>query len=200
MKKPFKDPTREELIAFLESRYSAVTCGETCHTEAEHDGDANDGCPCRFDIETAAYYLASHFHGGQSSNLYSALCASPYSPGPCERELPDNPELETAADLYREGARWIRNEPEPLCVPIDWTDDSAVKRLFIWQARNGVAPCAGTRPIAWYQAHHCAAYDIIAAAGSGRLQRRYTRVFVGGTCIGFVSDIWERADRKARGI
>lgn len=35
-----------------------------------------------FEIEEAIYWFANDFHGGQGSNLYSALSTSEYSPGP----------------------------------------------------------------------------------------------------------------------
>jgi len=108
------DPTRAELIAFLESQYADVTGGETYHTEEPADCDEHDGCGCRFAIESAAYWLAAHYHGGQSSHLYAALCQSPYRPGPYERDLPDDEgddnERCTESDLYRAGARWIESE------------------------------------------------------------------------------------------
>ena len=31
--------------------------------------------------EVAIYYFAEHYHGGQGSNLYSALSTSPFKPG-----------------------------------------------------------------------------------------------------------------------
>jgi hypothetical protein len=102
-----KDPTRDELIAYLESVYPEVTCGETLHSEQDSERDDHDGCPCRFDIEEAAYYLAAHYHSGQWSNLYSALCRSQLRPGPSVSDLPDDEERPTASDLYRAGAAWI---------------------------------------------------------------------------------------------
>ncbi len=33
-----------------------------------------------FDIEAAIYWFASGYHNGQSSDLYAALCQSPYKP------------------------------------------------------------------------------------------------------------------------
>jgi len=101
------DPTREELISYLEGIYSAVTCGEVCHKEDEHDDDKHDGCACRFDIEEAAYYVAAHWHGGKTSDLYAALCASPFTPGMCASDLPDDEERPIASDLYREASAWI---------------------------------------------------------------------------------------------
>ena len=103
------DPTREELIRFLEEKYPIVTSVETLHTEEEHEGDAHDGCPCRFDIEEAAYYLAAHYADGQWSNLYAALCASPFRPGAC-RDLPDDDGRFDASQLYRAGAAWIEGK------------------------------------------------------------------------------------------
>jgi hypothetical protein len=35
-----------------------------------------------FDIECAIYWFANDYHGGQASNLYSALSASDFRPGP----------------------------------------------------------------------------------------------------------------------
>lgn len=56
-----QDPTHEEMINYLISQY-----GEEARDEAE----------------VAIYWFADHYHGGQSSNLYSVLSTSVYSPGP----------------------------------------------------------------------------------------------------------------------
>ncbi len=48
-----RDPTRAEMLAFLAPLYA----GET------------DDC----DRECAIYWFANEWHGGQSSNLYSAI-------------------------------------------------------------------------------------------------------------------------------
>jgi hypothetical protein len=58
-----QDPTREEMLKFL--------TGSLLRSEASE-----------FDVEEAIWWFASDFHGGQSSNLYAALCASPFKPGP----------------------------------------------------------------------------------------------------------------------
>ena len=42
-----------------------------------------------FDIEAAIYWFANDWHGGQWSNLYSALSTSPYRPGLSESGCPD---------------------------------------------------------------------------------------------------------------
>lgn len=58
-----QDPTRDELVAALARMPFADEFDE-------------------FDREEAIYWFAANYHGGQASNLYRALCNSPYSPGP----------------------------------------------------------------------------------------------------------------------
>jgi hypothetical protein len=58
------DPTVSEMRAFLRQ----IDC------EADE-----------FDVEGAIYWFSSDWHGGQWSNLYSALSTSDYRPGPCAR-------------------------------------------------------------------------------------------------------------------
>lgn len=101
------DPTRQELLAHLESLYPDLSgTGEAAHLE-----DAcPDGCGCRFDIEEAAFWAATHCHGGQNSNLYAAYCASPYDPG-MTMDLPNDEERPTASDLYRDAVEWITGKP-----------------------------------------------------------------------------------------
>ena len=55
------DPTRNEMIQFLALSNPAIDFNE---------------------FEVAMYWFAYDWHGGQSSNLYSALSTSPYNPGP----------------------------------------------------------------------------------------------------------------------
>lgn len=55
------DPTAEEMRTFLRPLAKAM--------------DADD-----FDIEEAIYWFAANWHGGQSSNLYSALSTSDFKP------------------------------------------------------------------------------------------------------------------------
>lgn len=62
-----KDPTRDDMVAFL----------------TDQAGGAGSGL--EFDIEEAIYWFANDYHGGQWSDLYAALCASEYKPGPCTR-------------------------------------------------------------------------------------------------------------------
>lgn len=66
-----KDPTRAEMMAVLVPLF-------------RHDTDGH------WDYEEAMYWFANDYHGGQTSNLYSALSTSEYRPGPittgCEPE------------------------------------------------------------------------------------------------------------------
>jgi hypothetical protein len=55
------DPSRDEMIEHIQKVYGR---------EADE-----------FDIEEAIYWFASDYHGGQGSNLYSALSTSEYRPG-----------------------------------------------------------------------------------------------------------------------
>lgn len=73
------DPTRDEMLAFLETIPFAEEFGE-------------------FDREEAVYWFANDYHGGQSSNLYSALSTSPFNPGP----LASKPSDDGASVLYDE--------------------------------------------------------------------------------------------------
>lgn len=57
------DPTADEMRAYL----------ATLPYASEADA---------FDIEEAIYWFANDRHGSQSSNLYSALSTSEFSPGP----------------------------------------------------------------------------------------------------------------------
>lgn len=56
------DPTYEEMKSFLKSK------------------PYNSDDEAIVDIEEAIYWFASDYHGGMWSNLYKALCASPYKP------------------------------------------------------------------------------------------------------------------------
>lgn len=69
------DPTREEMLTFL----------------AAHQAE-------EFDVEEAIYWFANDYHSGQWTNLYQALCASPYTPGP----ITNTPSEGMACELYAE--------------------------------------------------------------------------------------------------
>jgi len=72
------DPTRDEMLAFLQKTYP----------DCWHDA---------FDREEAIYWFAANWHGGQSTNLYAALCASEFRPSP----LSSGPDMATmAGHLY----------------------------------------------------------------------------------------------------
>jgi hypothetical protein len=63
-----------------------------------------------FDIEAAIYWLASDYHGGQSSPLYSILSTSEFKPGPSHSSVDDEGEI--AKEIYdmlaKEFAREIK--------------------------------------------------------------------------------------------
>jgi hypothetical protein len=62
------DPTKQEMLDLIHN--------VAAHSEMDEIDD--------FDIEGAIYWYAAHWHGGQNSNLYSALSTSKYSPGMLE--------------------------------------------------------------------------------------------------------------------
>lgn len=64
MKTTLPDPTADEMLAFLLS--------QPCRSDDDKD-----------DATIAIYWFASEWHGGQWTNLYSALSTSDYRPGPC---------------------------------------------------------------------------------------------------------------------
>lgn len=73
-----QDPTRQEMIEYL---------GETMGV-----------VPPAFEIEEAIYWFANDCYNGQGSNLYEALCASPYKPG----RATHGPEQGEGEVIYRE--------------------------------------------------------------------------------------------------
>lgn len=75
---PSRDPTREEMVAWLKEQLPEI---------------------CEFDLEEAIYWYSAEYHGGQGSNLYRALCASPFTPGPCSRGPIDGSEADFAYQL-----------------------------------------------------------------------------------------------------
>ena len=74
-----RDPTRDEMLAYLKG--NSTDCDE-------------------FEIEEAIYWFAYAWHGGQWSNLYSALSTSPYSPGPITTGPEDNHLLDCLVEEY----------------------------------------------------------------------------------------------------
>lgn len=71
----------------LGTRTDPTLAGLLATLDNPADDDADAYC--------AIYWFANDYHSGQSSNLYSVLSTSPYSPGPLEREPTG-----WAADLY----------------------------------------------------------------------------------------------------
>ena len=61
-----QDPTKEEMMEYLRSQFG------------NEDG-------FEFDAEAAIYWFANFYHGGQNSNLYSAVSTSEYHPGPISK-------------------------------------------------------------------------------------------------------------------
>ena len=78
-----KDPTAQEMRDFLKA----------CQTY----GDTED---MSFEVEEAIYWFAYAWHGGQWTNLYSALSTSPYSPGPKSTGPEDNYLLDCLVEEY----------------------------------------------------------------------------------------------------
>jgi len=74
-----QDPSAQEMRAFLKK---------------EHPGEEGGD----FDIEAAIYWYANDFHGGQASDLYSALSTSKFKPGPAHKSVKD--EGEVASMMY----------------------------------------------------------------------------------------------------
>ncbi len=68
-----QDPTKEEMMEYLENLYSGLL----------------DKPSFKDSAEIAIYWFANFNHGGQSSNLYSVLSTSPYTPSRMEREPKD---------------------------------------------------------------------------------------------------------------
>ena len=76
------DATIDEMREFLDEKYSY---GFSSKDEWE------------FEREEAIYWFCNHYHGGQYSKMYEALCSSQYRPG----LMMEGPEDGTMADtLY----------------------------------------------------------------------------------------------------
>ena len=83
MKRVFQDPTADEMRSYLR---------DEC------------GCDSEFDMEEAIYWYANDYHGGQDTNLYSALSTSEYKPGAYERG-PEDPTYYDALEEEFNGKR-----------------------------------------------------------------------------------------------
>jgi len=77
-----------------------------------------------FDIAAAIYWFASDYHGGQNSNLYSALSTSDYRPSPMHSSIEDD-ESETATQMYQE-----------LINTFGGAQEHSVDEVFGWSAKE----------------------------------------------------------------
>ncbi len=75
-----QDPTHDEMLAFLRKEFVSHGYG----SESLDD-----------DYEVAIYWFANDHHGGQNSNLYSALSTSEFTPGP-------NSSLDSEGEIVKE--------------------------------------------------------------------------------------------------
>lgn len=82
-KQRVKDPSREEMLEFIKSVLGGSIGDEFKDT-----------------VELAIYWFAHDYHGGQSTNLYSAASTSPYRPGLLKRSVEDE-EDGMAVHLYK---------------------------------------------------------------------------------------------------
>jgi hypothetical protein len=102
-------------------------------------------------------------------------------------------------------------------LPLDYTDEQKLRSAFSWLTRAGIGRYAGSIPIGWYQAHQCAALDVLEerarAAWKGEDGPFHVRQNNGGTIeakpvgktaayrvLGSVRDIFNETDCRARGI
>lgn len=76
------DLTKNEIVNFLRKKFNGL-------------GTEN----LEFDIETAIYWFANQYHGGQNSNLYSVLSTSQFKPSPLHNGIEDE-ESEVATEMY----------------------------------------------------------------------------------------------------
>lgn len=78
-----------------EKKASGLKTEMVNHLKSWGGSEAND-----FDIESAIYWFANDYHGGQDTELYSILSTSKFKPGPTHRSVKD--EGETAEMMYEE--------------------------------------------------------------------------------------------------
>lgn len=82
------DPTREDMLSAIKEALPGVD---------------------DFDQEAGLYWYANDNHGGQWSNLYSALSVSPYTPG-----MRETRPRGAARDVYDHLAWLYRGGPKPV--------------------------------------------------------------------------------------
>ena len=78
--------------------------------------------------------------------------------------------------------------------------DEELRKLFSWQARVGIAPKFGTRPIGWYQQHHCNVHKFLlsmaARIGSYEATMRKGSIYLGTKRVGSVDFVYEQGDTQ----
>ncbi len=131
------DPTKEEMQHVMIKNFGAPEIDE-------------------FDYAAAMYWFASDFHGGQSSNLYSALSTSEYNPGPMISKIEDEDEM--AQELYftlydyfsriNEGDV-IRPFPDKMLWSKKARDDMKDKRTNTKKYKDAVTKQRGRHRIDW---------------------------------------------------
>ena len=88
------DPTGAEIRAYLTETFQLAEDEE-------------------IDREQALYWFAADYHGGQNSNLYSAVSTSDYRPGASER----SPEPDTLAQMMYEALQHTYATPNQETTP-----------------------------------------------------------------------------------
>jgi hypothetical protein len=83
-----------------------------------------------------------------------------------------------------------------------YQNEDMLRRVFSWLARIGAGPKFGSRPIGWYQMHHCAAIDILCG------MNLWHPVCKNGVIMGrgidaekriTINDLYAKADARSRG-
>lgn len=98
-----QDPTREEMLHFLEQQFG--------REEGFEDN-----------AEVSMYWFANDYHGGQWSNLYSVLSTSPFSPGP----IANGPEPDSVEEMmYQALEAEYGGKQAGEVDEANWTDDAS---------------------------------------------------------------------------
>jgi hypothetical protein len=87
-----------------------------------------------FDPQAAIWWFAANNHEGQWTNLYAALCASEYRPGPLEMDCPDE-----AGDAY--ALLWAEFVPGGRVMSVFAKRHYEAIALAMQAARCGFADC-----------------------------------------------------------
>jgi hypothetical protein len=85
-------------------------------------------------------------------------------------------------------------------IKINWSNEKEIRRLFSWQARVGIAPKFGSRPIGWYQQNHCKVHEFLlgmaAKVGSYEATCRQGTIYLGKNHIGSVNYVFAQGDKR----